>query len=111
MVGSAIVRRLARENCEVLTAERETVDLRDQVATRAWIANAKPDAIFLAAAKVGGILANDTYPADFLYDNLDDRGEYHRGRLSREGGEAAVPGIVLYLSENWRRSRYRKRRC
>jgi GDP-L-fucose synthase len=70
MVGSAIVRRLERENCEVLTAERETVDLRDQVATRAWIANAKPDAIFLAAAKVGGILANDTYPADFLYDNL-----------------------------------------
>ena len=70
MVGSAIVRRLARENCEVLTADRKTVDLRDQAATRTWIAKTKPDAIFLAAARVGGILANDTYPADFLYDNL-----------------------------------------
>ena len=70
MVGSAIVRRLARENCEILTVDRETVDLKDQAATRAWVTNARPDAVFLAAAKVGGILANDTYPADFLYDNL-----------------------------------------
>jgi GDP-L-fucose synthase len=70
MVGSAIVRRLAQENCEVLVADRGRIDLRDQAATRAWIENARPDAIFLAAAKVGGILANDTYPADFLYDNL-----------------------------------------
>ena len=55
MVGSAIVRRLARENCEVLTADRKTVDLKDQRATLAWMMDAKPDAVFVAAAKVGGI--------------------------------------------------------
>lgn len=70
MVGAAIVRALAAENCEVLTAPRGEVDLRDQAAVRAWLAKARPDAVILAAAKVGGILANDTYPADFLYDNL-----------------------------------------
>lgn len=70
MVGSALVRRLARENCEILTVDRKTIDLKDQATTRAWILDAKPDAIFLAAAKAGGILANDTYPVDFLYDNL-----------------------------------------
>ena len=70
MVGSAIVRRLEQENCEILSASSRELDLRDQAATRSWIANRRPDAIFLAAAKVGGILANDTYPADFLYDNL-----------------------------------------
>lgn len=70
MVGSAIVRRLASENCEVLIADRREVDLKDQAQTRAWILENKPDAIFLAAAKVGGILANDSFPADFLYDNL-----------------------------------------
>lgn len=70
MVGSAIVRRLAREDCEILTAGRDQVDLKDQAQTRAWILDRRPDAIFLAAAKVGGILANDTFPADYLYDNL-----------------------------------------
>jgi len=70
MVGSAIVRRLERENCEVLTVDRKEVDLKDQAQTRAWILDQKPDVIFLAAAKVGGILANDSFPADFLYDNL-----------------------------------------
>jgi GDP-L-fucose synthase len=70
MVGSAIVRRLAREDCTVLTASRAQVDLREQAAVRAWFAAEKPDVVVLAAAKVGGILANDTYPASFLYDNL-----------------------------------------
>lgn len=70
MVGSAIVRRLETEGCEILTATRAELDLKDQAAVRAWFAAEKPDAVFLAAAKVGGILANDTYPADFLYDNL-----------------------------------------
>jgi GDP-L-fucose synthase len=70
MVGSAIVRRLASENCEVLTVTRAEVDLKDQAAVRGWVAKAKPDAVFVAAAKVGGILANNSYPADFLYDNL-----------------------------------------
>jgi GDP-L-fucose synthase len=70
MVGSALVRRLARENCEILTVSRAQVDLKDQAAVRAWMEQEKPDAIFLAAARVGGILANDSFPADFLYDNL-----------------------------------------
>jgi len=70
MVGSAIVRRLASEDCEVVTATRAEVDLKDPSAVRAFVGDTKPDAIFMAAAKVGGILANDTMPADFLYDNL-----------------------------------------
>ncbi len=70
MVGSAICRRLHSEDCEVLTAGRDVIDLTDQAAVRAWFEAEKPDAVFLAAAKVGGILANSTYPADFLYDNL-----------------------------------------
>lgn len=70
MVGSAIVRRLAREGCTVLTASRQEADLVDQASTRAWIEANRPDMVFVAAAKVGGILANSTYPADFLYDNL-----------------------------------------
>jgi len=70
MVGSAIVRRLEREDCEILTVGREAVDLRRPDQVDAWMTANKPDAIFLAAAKVGGILANDLYPADFLYENL-----------------------------------------
>ncbi|MES2834794.1 MAG: GDP-L-fucose synthase [Pseudomonadota bacterium] len=70
MVGSAIVRRLAGEGCEVLTASREELDLKNPAAVAAWVAACRPDAVFMAAAKVGGILANDSQPADFLYDNL-----------------------------------------
>ncbi|KZY54312.1 GDP-fucose synthetase [Erythrobacter sp. HI0063] len=70
MVGSAIVRRLAEEDCEVLTLDRGEVDLRDQDGVRRWMLDRRPDAIFMAAAKVGGILANNDYPADFLLDNL-----------------------------------------
>ncbi len=70
MVGSAIVRRLQAEDCDVLTCGQDEVDLRRQADTSAWIAKTKPDAIFLAAAKVGGIGANAAYPADFLFDNL-----------------------------------------
>jgi GDP-L-fucose synthase len=70
MVGSAIVRRLKAENCELLTATRNELDLRDQPAVKRWFYENGPDAVFLAAAKVGGILANDSFPADFLYDNL-----------------------------------------
>ena len=70
MVGSALVRRLVREDCDVLTADRKMLDLQNQAAVRAWFTDRRPDAVFLAAAKVGGILANDSFPADFLYDNL-----------------------------------------
>jgi GDP-L-fucose synthase len=70
MVGSALVRRLARENVELLTAGRSEVDLRDQAAVSNWFANKRPQVVFLAAAKVGGILANNTLRAEFIYDNL-----------------------------------------
>ena len=70
MVGSALVRRLEREDCEILTVDRKSVDLSDQGQVRGWVKGAKPDAIFFAAAKVGGIYANETYAADFIYDNL-----------------------------------------
>jgi GDP-L-fucose synthase len=70
MVGSALVRRLASEGCELLLAGRKDVDLKEQASVRDWMAREKPQVIFLAAATVGGIFANDAYPADFLYDNL-----------------------------------------
>jgi GDP-L-fucose synthase len=70
MAGSAIVRRLASEHCEVLTASRQEVDLRRQAEVETWMAAKRPHAVFIAAATVGGILANSTRPAEFLYDNL-----------------------------------------
>jgi GDP-L-fucose synthase len=70
MVGSAIVRRLGREGCAVLTAGRNRVDLRRQAEVEAWMDAERPDAVVVAAARVGGILANSTRPAEFLYDNL-----------------------------------------
>ncbi len=70
MVGSALTRRLARAGCEVLTASHAELDLTRQQQTEDWLARHKPDAAFVAAATVGGILANDTRPAEFLYDNL-----------------------------------------
>ena len=70
MVGSALVRRLAREGCEVLTVGRETCDLADQAQVRGWMRDTRPDMVIVAAARVGGILANMTYPVDFLRDNL-----------------------------------------
>ena len=70
MVGSAVMRRLDAERCTILTATRDELDLRNQAAVDHWMTENRPQAVFLAAAKVGGILANATRPADFLYDNL-----------------------------------------
>jgi GDP-L-fucose synthase len=71
MVGSALVRALrARGDVAVLTVARDDVDLRDQRSVQVWLVDNRPDAIVLAAARVGGIMANSTAPADFLYDNL-----------------------------------------
>jgi GDP-L-fucose synthase len=72
MVGSAIVRRLEQggDATEILTATRDELDLTDQRATFAWLQNHRPDVVIIAAAKVGGIYANDTYRADFIYQNL-----------------------------------------
>jgi GDP-L-fucose synthase len=70
MVGGALVRRLAREDCSIVTVARGNVDLRRQADVERWMAAEKPDAVIVAAATVGGILANDERPAEFLYDNL-----------------------------------------
>src|SRR5438876_11878666 len=70
MVGSALIRRLAQEECQVLTVGRDAVDLRDQAAVDRWFQEHRPEAVLLAAARVGGIHENDTRPGDFLYDNL-----------------------------------------
>ena len=70
MVGSALVRRLAREDCQILTASRSEVDLRNQQAVDRWFDEHRPDVVFVAAARVGGIYANNAQPGDFLYDNL-----------------------------------------
>jgi GDP-L-fucose synthase len=70
MVGSALVRRLNAENCVLLTVDRSEVDLRNQAQVDGWVKTNRPDAVFLAAARVGGILANSNQPADFIYDNL-----------------------------------------
>ena len=70
MVGDALLRRLAREDCRILTVTHGELDLRAQDRVMEWMADNRPSAVFVAAAKVGGILANDSYPADFIYDNM-----------------------------------------
>ena len=70
MVGSALLRRLAQEQCEVVVANRRELDLRRQADVERVMADLKPHAVFVSAATVGGILANDTRPAEFLFDNL-----------------------------------------
>jgi GDP-L-fucose synthase len=70
MVGGALMRRLAREDVRLLTAGRGELDLRNQAAVFDWFAKARPQVVFLAAAKVGGIVANDTLRAEFIYDNI-----------------------------------------
>ena len=70
MVGAALVRRLAQEDVELLTVKRSEIDLRDQAAVFSWFADKRPQVVFLAAAKVGGIVANNTLRGEFLYDNL-----------------------------------------
>ena len=70
MVGAALVRRLAHEDCEILTVDRAEVDLRRQSEVEDWLAETRPQAAVVAAATVGGIQANDSRPAEFIYDNL-----------------------------------------
>jgi GDP-L-fucose synthase len=70
MVGSAIVRRLEREHCDIVTVARRDLDLRQSDEVNRFMAQAKPDAVFIAAGKVGGIRANSAFPADFIADNV-----------------------------------------
>ena len=94
MVGGAIVRRLASEDCEVLTVGRQDLDLTDQRAVLGWMERERPDAVFLAAARVGGILANSTYPVDFLRDNLLIE------KAIFSGAHAAGVGKLLFLGSS-----------
>lgn len=70
MVGGALMRRLAHEDVRLLTVDRGEVDLRNQAAVFEWFSKARPQVVFMAAAKVGGILANNTLRAEFIYDNI-----------------------------------------
>jgi GDP-L-fucose synthase len=70
MVGSALVRRLTREGSTILTSSREETDLRNQAHVERWFGIHRPEVVFMAAARVGGIHANNTYRAEFIYDNL-----------------------------------------
>ena len=70
MVGAAIIRRLQREQCKIITAARSELDLRHSETVERFMAQAKPDVVFMAAGKVGGIRANSAFPADFIADNL-----------------------------------------
>ena len=92
MVGSAVLRRLASEDCEVITVSRDRLDLLDQAGVRCWMAEHRPDAVVMAAAKVGGILANDRFPADFLQENLVMQTNVIDGALRSEVGKLLFLG-------------------
>jgi GDP-L-fucose synthase len=94
MVGSAVVRRLQKIDCEILTVPHKEVDLRRQAETEAWLAATRPDTVFVAAATVGGILANDTRPAEFLYDNMMIEGNVI------EGARRIGVGKLLFLGSS-----------
>jgi hypothetical protein len=108
MVGSALVRRLAAEPCQILTAARDELDLRRQAETEAGVKAKRPDVVVIAAARVGGILANDSYPAEFLYDNLMIEANLIRApRLaSKSCFSSARPASI----RAWRRRRSRRTR-
>jgi GDP-L-fucose synthase len=101
LAGSAIVRRLASEGCDILTATRTELDLTQQSATEAWLTRHKPDAVIVAAGHVGGIYANDAFPADFITDNLAIglnviRGSYKAGvkKLLALGSSCIYPKLA-----------------
>src|SRR5271165_5979016 len=97
MVGGALVRRLAAEGCAILKAERHELDLRRQAEVERWVEANQPDAIFLAAATVGGIYANDTRPAEFLYDNLAiESNIIHAAYRSRVGKLVFLGSSCIY---------------
>ena len=97
MVGAALMRRLALEGCDLLTVDRADVDLRRQAETDDWIRMERPDAIFLAAAKVGGIEANNTHLAAFLFDNLMISANVIEAAKSAGVKKTTLSGIKLRL--------------
>ena len=99
LVGSAILRRLRREGYDnLLTATREQLDLRDQAAVNYWFRANRPEYVFLVAGTVGGILANSTRPAEFLYDNMMIHAHGRSCRASLRRPAAAVSRQLLHLS-------------
>lgn len=94
MVGSAIIRALGQRSCEILTAPWPGVDLRRQEEVEQWMQFERPDAVFLAAARVGGIWANSTRPAEFIYDNLAIQSAVI------EGARRAGTGKLLFLGSS-----------
>ncbi len=94
MVGSAVVRRLSTEGCEILTADRESLDLIDQAAVSDWLHHSKPEAMVIAAALVGGIHANNSRPAEFIWNNLTIQ-----TNLIHAAHEAGV-GKLLFLGSS-----------
>ena len=101
LAGSAIVRRLAREDCDIVTVGRQSLDLTDQQSTERWLADMRPDVVFLAAGLVGGIHANSTFPADFIVNNLAIalnviRGSYRAGvgKLLALGSSCIYPRLA-----------------
>jgi GDP-L-fucose synthase len=99
IVGSALVRRLAPEDVELLTASRSEADLREQAAVNKWFAARRPQVVFLAAAKVGGVVANNSLRAEFLYDNLAIATTVIHATHVHGGREADVPRLVLHLPQ------------
>ena len=92
MVGSAVIRKLSGEDCEILAVDRGDLDLRRQADVEDWLARNRPDAVVLAAARVGGIRANSDFPADFIYDNLAiEANVIHGGALPPFRAGAGLP--------------------
>ena len=102
MVGSAIVRHLLANGqpaeC-IVTRTHAEMDLTNQAAVSAFFAAEKPDQVYLAAAKVGGIHANNTYPAEFIYQNLMMQANVIDAAISQWRAKAAVPGLELHLPQ------------
>lgn len=101
LVGSALVRRLETEECEIVTATRKVCDLRDADQVDRFVKEVKPQAVFLAAARVGGIYANDTYPAEFIQENLQIQSNviaaahrYHVEKLMFLGSSCIYPKLA-----------------
>jgi hypothetical protein len=101
MVGAALVRRLAQENVELLTVKRSDVDLRDQAAVFGWFAKARPQAVFLAAAKVGGIVANNTLPPSSSTSTVGAKVPKWAWNICIPGGVPKIGLGGMIGSEGW----------
>lgn len=100
MAGSALVRRLTGEGCQILTAARDAVDLTDQGQTEAWMLRERPDAVFLAAGRVGGIHANNTFPASFIADNIAIALNVMRAAIGAKVGKLLFLGSSCIFPRN-----------